>query len=567
MDVTITNRDNSAREWAGWRLKPTRLTWGELGCVDAEIEIDGVRASDIWDVADLLRCPVIVDDYGFKIWWGFVNSGEIITEYGLKVSWSLNDVYNRVRCSYQEMQSGAKTAGGQTYTDWAEDATSIGIFGRKELTISSNEASLSQAEADRDRALIQLAWPIAVKDFSNLGVQSTPSAKITCRGWSDLLWWRYYQNLDGYISYPGTREQAEQNLGDATANTEIAQSFELGSTGKFITDKVGVRIKCIGSPSDTLKLELRADSSGPTGSVIANVTISPAAIPDNTGWTYLELDYGLGALKLEQNILTKYWLRFSRTGSIDASNYYVFAVDQGYSTGELDISVRDAVTVGEHPSIRKDSDRIINVQDRVTVGETKYVYIPYSYTPELYIYNGSTWAARAPAAILNFEVLGTKMTSSLIQLAWESNPDIPTTINIDDATYLYASPYRGGDRYAGDVIMDLIKSGMVSGTPVHLLVDTGRNTLNLTQEPTIARVNYYLDIRNRVHSPEGPIVRIPPVFEWVNTSTIISPQPDVYLVQDPTFSFIISATWKTDQDGRPGMEYIYRTERLLNDVR
>jgi hypothetical protein len=134
----------------------------------------------------------------------------------------------------------------------------------------------------------------------------------------------------GYHGVPGhcfvdTATATARNLGDVAGNTRIAQGFYLAGT----VDYVEVFLRKQGTPTDSVVLELRADSAGaPSGTVLATVSV-PASL---LGASFAAVQF-LGLLQPLTSGM-KYWLTLSRSGALDATNYY--QVENGGGNGYWD---------------------------------------------------------------------------------------------------------------------------------------------------------------------------------------------------------------------------------------
>lgn len=342
----------------------------EGGPEQAEIDVLGGR-EDLWELVELLRCPVeILDEDEEVVWWGFLSRAEI--HDGVMVdAVSLDEMYNRMALAYTTSIPGLSTPGDRATTAWAEDAESVGTYGTKEILLSLPSATASEAENARDYELTQRKYPLPVTTVGN-GYVDPPQGRIVCRGWWDTLDWVAYtraagleQNAEtqGDVNLSGPTEtvigtshltlSGSQAFGNATATTKLEMSFSLA--GNMTLTELAIRIQTNGAPADDVLLKLYSDAAGVPNTLLATATISTGTITGTLAWVTETLDTPYAGIAA-----TTYHLEISRSGANDAVNYYTVSVDEGlgYAGGQLKI------------------------------------------------WNGSAWVARSPNADLAFQVLG-----------------------------------------------------------------------------------------------------------------------------------------------------------------
>lgn len=342
----------------------------EGGPEQAEIDVLGGR-EDLWELVELLRCPVeILDEDEEVVWWGFLSRAEI--HDGVMVdAVSLDEMYNRMALAYTTSIPGLSTPGDRATTAWAEDAESVGTYGTKEILLSLPSATASEAENARDYELTQRKYPLPVTTVGN-GYVDPPQGRIVCRGWWDTLDWVAYtraagleQNAEtqGDVNLGGPTEtivgtshitlNGSQAFGNATGTSKLEMSFSLA--GNMTLTELAVRIQTNGAPADDVYLKLYSDSGGAPNTLLATATISTGTITSTLDWVTETLDTPYAGIAA-----TTYHLEISRSGANDAVNYYTVSVDEGlgYTSGQFKI------------------------------------------------WNGSAWVARSPNADLVFRVLG-----------------------------------------------------------------------------------------------------------------------------------------------------------------
>ena len=114
----------------------------------------------------------------------------------------------------------------------------------------------------------------------------------------------------------------------------IAQSFQLEhNVSSWTCDTISIRVLRVGSPGDSLKVELRSGGSSPSETVLAQQTIAASEIFDTrAGW--YEFDMGN---TVSLSFGTSYWIVVSRTGVLDPLNYYEVPIDEDapYTLGSM----------------------------------------------------------------------------------------------------------------------------------------------------------------------------------------------------------------------------------------
>lgn len=165
--------------------------------------------------------------------------------------------------------------------------------------------------------------------------------------------------------YPdNTQDQAwstqntDRTWGDDSSRAYIAQSFTPGTTG-FIT-AASVYLKKSGSPSDNITIAIYSGASQPSATgLIVSKTIAGSSL--TTSYAYYTVDFDdLSSLTAS----TTYWIVLSRSGAIDASNYYVWGYD---NTGNTYGSFKTGSALGSMVSV-------LNIDTEETTG----VFIEYT---------------------------------------------------------------------------------------------------------------------------------------------------------------------------------------------
>lgn len=156
--------------------------------INATGSIDGLLALGAWLN---YRIQIVAAD-GLPLWWGHVDAVALNTG-ALEREISLREMANRVKVLYSQSAPGGTLAGAET--DWAEDATSIATYGRREL-VHSAASALTDAQAIALRTRILAAGSTPQRRLHVAGNTSN-QARITCRGDWQRLADIYYQQLNG----------------------------------------------------------------------------------------------------------------------------------------------------------------------------------------------------------------------------------------------------------------------------------------------------------------------------------------------------------------------------------
>ena len=129
--------------------------------------------------------------------------------------------------------------------------------------------------------------------------------------------------LGGFTNNDGTT--ATFGSANSGGNNQKAQSFT--GVGGSIT-KIIVRLQKVGTPTDNVTVDIRSVSQ--TGTIIASATQA------GTGITVAYASYTLSFTKVALVAGTTYFVVFSRSGALDASNYYQAASgNAGATTGDI----------------------------------------------------------------------------------------------------------------------------------------------------------------------------------------------------------------------------------------
>lgn len=403
LNVCIENV--GGRRWTpppGMVLHPTRMTWQAQGGPDrARVAVRGSPAA-LAALFDLPGCPVtLADEQGEPCWWGYVSRAALQTGR-VRLSADLERMANRVQVSY--LRQGSEL-GVRADTPWAEDPLSQSCFGVKELRLQMGAASEEEALAARDSALAQRALPRAVPRL--LDQESEPRGWLDLRGWFHTLTWRYAV-LPPDVESNLANSIGTQPLGETGAVQAVAQQIQIAGSDGWRAERVRLKVRRKGSPTDALRVELCADASGVPGAVLSAAEISGSSL--SPGYAWAEWVFS-GRVSLLAGV--SYWLVLRRTGGSDDAHAYAVDVDEGLS----------------YPR------------------------------GVLRLWDGSAWTARAPDADAVFWLGGVSETTRQMSALITSAGALFTGVDLQVASGIYAPAARGGDRSAQAELLDLLEGG------------------------------------------------------------------------------------------------------------
>lgn len=268
------------------------------------------------------------------VWWGYL--ARIDVEQGsLSVNLDLARLANRVAVQYWRRQAELEWQGEKTYTDWAEDARSICLYGVKERVLFLNSMIEEQAAAARDSWLMSASLPssqVRTLPASHSTGADLLRLRLTCRGWWETIGWRYAHLFDGYEGFVHAAQQS-QFFGRSINDASLAQSFQT-SYGPWKCGEVLVKLRQYGFCTDSVSASICADDSGSpdTSSPLASQTVPASVINGGLRWVRFILP---SPPLIQPN--TPYWLVLQRSGALNTNNfYYLMREDTNpYPGGEL----------------------------------------------------------------------------------------------------------------------------------------------------------------------------------------------------------------------------------------
>lgn len=448
---------------------------------------------DLFEAMNWLQSPMeIYDETGSPCWWGYLNEGTVRAG-GAEFGASLDTMANRVAVAYESQANGVMTSQRAT-TAWAEYLDSMTEFGTKELLVSLNSATQTTAEARRAGQLAMSRYPLSVIRQAS----GEPGATMTGHGWYKTLGWRYYNNPAGAEEH-STTGIGTQEIGNIAAHTYGAQSFQAAAgTDTWNAVTVGLHVRKQLAPADNLVVTVRSDSGGAPGTVLATGTVAGTALDTMYGWATLTLNTPVSIVAG-----TTYWIHVSRSGALDATNYYVVDVDEG-------------------------------------LGYTRGLFR---------LWNGSAWVARSKDADLLFRIGGTKETTAQIAAAIAKVGQFFTGTDIVDASGVYSSEYRDGDALASKVIGDLLLSGTSAGKRLLASVSLARRIAISVEPSKPASFDYFMRSDGKVVDTFDVILpaHVCPVGQWMAVKDVIAPTLDVTRLVDATVSFVERAEYVNGQ--------------------
>lgn len=239
---------------------------------------------------------------------------------------------------------------------------------------------------------------------------------------------------------------------------EVDQTFTVDDGGTWTVGEVTLWVRRVGTPGDSLQVELCADSSGAPGTVLDTATVLGSSLP--TRMTKLQILMNRTATLSNGT----YHIVISRTGANSNSAYYMVAVDEeaGYSGGVMKL------------------------------------------------YTGSAWASRVVDADLHFEVWGHRETTAIVD---EIASAYIGDASIRTAAGVYDRMYRAGTKTALDEVERLLDAGTSTGARLLAMVSVD-NVLIVEAAPTTAAARWR---DGRFTSMQGqPLARgLLPVGQWV----------------------------------------------------
>lgn len=307
------------------QLLPVSLSWNALGGPDkAVLRLSG-SSLGLTGLKSWLGAGVEIFDASDRLaWWGYVDQVGLPAGKNCLEA-SLGGMANRLAVRYDSIESGTGFA-STVQTPWLDDLPSQAVYGIKEILLRRGTLSSEQALLLRDSSLRRLAQPA-----DRLSADGAGRGQIVCRGWLERLRWRQWpehSDLNGHCAV----QVGSQTVGASLKQKILAQSFTVKGSVKFVS--VGIRARKIGAPTDHLRLQIQADSSGlPSGTVLAEAVLLPDAISGES-YTWLSAWFAEPCVFAEGE---KLWLVISRDGAVSSTAHFSLGVDEnlGFAEGKL----------------------------------------------------------------------------------------------------------------------------------------------------------------------------------------------------------------------------------------
>lgn len=291
-----------------------------------------------------------------------------------------------------------------------------------------------------------------------------------------------------------TEEDAGASITLTAYGVKVAQQFTLAHDADWTVAEVALRVRLVGAPADSLKVELCADSSGSPGTVLDSGTLASSGITTSMDWRVVTLNntdtisYG-----------TDYWIVVSRTGSNDADNYYILDVDEdlGYSGGAMKL------------------------------------------------WTGSAWVARSPDADMPFVVWGNEATSAQMERIADTAGQFLDDVEVIDASGIATRQYREGEMTARDEFEALLEVGADDGSRMLATVNQAKRLLISKQAAAASNTDWQVMNDGRLVSPLGEPVEEgrTPAGRWLHLAEIPG-QVDAVAPISPVF--VERATYHAD---------------------
>lgn len=316
---------------ADMQLMPISWTGSALGGPKvAEIEVTGNKTTLKDMLLNWLRYRIIITSpSGGPCWWGYVH-GVVLVLNGVELISTLDNLRNKIAITYSNSETAVEEA---FTTEWASDVVSQEKYGIKEHFESIGSATTPvMALAYRDRMLAHGAYPKLRRSLAGKG-----EAKVTlrCRGWGDLLAWRYYQRTDGRLEHDPS-DSLVQPIGWG-----ITASNQMGFGDKGIHDAWG-RLTHLAAGMKITISEAVNDGNNKTWTVEANSGEKVESYINNS--IYFEgSDDILDAQSGMEIVKTGHWIlvtgspansRWHRVGAASTDHIRTSSSVSGVITGE-----------------------------------------------------------------------------------------------------------------------------------------------------------------------------------------------------------------------------------------
>lgn len=284
-------------------------------------------------------------------------------------------------------------------------------------------------------------------------------------------------NSIAVVERPAAYELPSATITLASHAVKVAQAVTIGASAAWELSEVRIQAAQVGSPSDSLKIEVCSDSSGAPGTVLKSATVVGSTLPlvENIDWVEWPFDHAQMLAPA-----TTYWIVVSRTGSA--------AVD-AYRLGLLETEA----------ALSADN---------------------------LLLWDGAAWVARTVAsgldAHLSVRVFGLRLTTDQITNIVDGVGDWLSGVSIRTASGLRTGMYRSEEdaQTALSEVKALLEFGTSSGARLLARVNAdGMLIVDAAPASTTPRYLWTADgLRDRTGLPLGQGEL--PVGEWVGFDVV-----------------------------------------------
>ncbi len=451
LTVEVGRRDFSGGLPAGglaWTVE--RMTWRAVGGPwAATLRAEARGPEELFELLRLLRCPLVVRDALGPAWWGYIHAVQV-QDGARALRVSLEEMANSVSVAYRAFsptQPGGQ--GERLLTPWVSDAVSAAVYGAKQGLFSLGPGLPADAQAYAATLLAQHSVP----RVAAAGMERPASgalARIECRGWWQTLDWQFYRDPRGRVG--SDLSGVGQPLGQTASSSAAAQPIWLDAAQTCELGELWLRLRKTGSPADALRAEVRADSAGVPGGVMAACEVSGGAVGADWGWVRFAFDPPV-ELPASQTV----WLALRRTGAPDAAHYYLCSADEGPSLPSWPVK----------------------------------------------LFDGAAWSARSPAANLSFIALGVEETTRQIaRLLASPCGQFLAGARIEADSGVRSRVYRAGEERGGAEIERLLRVGTAAGARLLARIEADR-TARVFPQPPAASATLQIDRQGEVVRADG----------------------------------------------------------------
>ena len=544
-------------------LRARRYSWrAEGGPWQAQVEAEGDAEALGW-LMERLGCPIEIGDAeARRVWWGRVV--EIRLQHGIvETGVSLRGMVNRIAVAYVDSSTGQRAT-----TAWVQDDDSVALYGKQERLLTLTNATASEAEAYRDRALADLRFPRPTLSLQQ-GRSVAPRVTMLCAGRWAMLNELYYADAAGYVRNEVEATQHVKVGQDSYINTAIGfedisdgdRIYDLGSgfggflagdrvivSGASEPDNNGTK-DVTGASGTHLLIATDLDPENPGNSItIAQASGTQSAqsftISDAGGWRLAEVRLMARAAGSPADNLRVQVCADSggapgsvlATASVAAADlaadkleWVTFAFDSSVS---LSASTTYWLVVSRSGSLASASGYAVGIDPSAGYAGGA-----------LYVYSGS-WAARSPAADLAFVVAGTRDTTDQVEAILTASGQF-AGVEIEDTSGIYASPYRDGDATAQTEVEALLRTGTTGGRRL-LATMTQEQWIRIYEAPS-STDPHGLHANGQFEDHLGRVVEhhLCPVGIWLQVLDLPSTL-DVARETDPTLLFVEEMEYNVD---------------------